>query len=243
VTLARRLALLLAAAAQEMVFCLDLAARVAGPPAGESGLYGRYRQRSQWDLASDDALLRVETRFTPEAGALVGHDLWSACPRRLAVSAAFLHESNGQQGASSRGWNRIALGAHLGGPDDALRASLVAWHAFRVEDNNPDLRQYAGDGELVVDWRARRPAGPRAAHLRLQARVAFTVAAGAPRALPHTQLEIAWRPGGLPAWLLGPADGPGLDLFLQAHAGTGEFLNEATRETGEIRGGLALRTP
>lgn len=225
-----------------MVFCLDLSARAVGPPDGVSGLYGRYRQRSRWNLDSDDARERVETCYAPEVGALVGRDLWAACPRRLALSAAFSHESNGQYRGSSRGWNRFAVGAHVGSSADAWRVSVLAWHAFRVEATNADLREHAGDGEVVVDWRASRPAGPTDARLQLQARVAFTVADGAARALPHASFAAAWRPGGVPAWLLGPADGAGLDLFLQAWTGSGEFLNAYAHGVGEIRLGLALRT-
>src|SRR5262249_5604554 len=62
------------------------------------------------------------------------------------------HESNGRDGANSRGWNRAGAGLDLGHLDasDPIAATLLVWQPFDIEVANPNLPDYNGRGELTV---------------------------------------------------------------------------------------------
>ena len=61
------------------------------------------------------------------------------------------HQSNGQSGSLSRGWDRAvaAMGAEL---TDDLVLGLRAWHILRQQRGNDDIERYMGYGELGLGW-------------------------------------------------------------------------------------------
>ena len=76
-------------------------------------------------------------------------------------SFSFTHQSNGQAGTLSRSWNRLIAGFIL--VDDNLIWNLRAWYRIREKektdinkpkgDDNPDIEDYMGYGELGFLWK------------------------------------------------------------------------------------------
>src|SRR5690606_13598511 len=68
------------------------------------------------------------------------------------VQLGIAHQSNGQSDPLSRSWNRVYLGVGLERGEFGLQ--LRAAHRLREkdDDDNPDLTDYLGRGELVASW-------------------------------------------------------------------------------------------
>ena len=126
--------------------------------------YFAYTQKSFWQAYNtpNSSPFR-ETNYNPELfyrtepGKLAG-------PWGLDVGAE--HESNGQSGASSRSWNRVYVAPYLPG-----KRSLLYWKLWvRVperagSDDNPDITDYTGWGELHYRYRF---AGGQFVHMMLR---------------------------------------------------------------------------
>lgn len=118
-----------------------------------------YTQRSMWQVwnREDSAPFR-NTDYQPEAIYVVPVPeslgaLWNGWSLRvLQLGAA--HQSNGQSGSLSRSWNRVYLGAGFEKPGMIVevRAHRRIFEAGRERDDNPDLTDYIGDGEVAVSW-------------------------------------------------------------------------------------------
>lgn len=61
------------------------------------------------------------------------------------------HQSNGQTGALSRGWDRL-IGSTAVELTDDLVVGVRAWHILRRQDTNADLYRYMGYGDIGVGW-------------------------------------------------------------------------------------------
>ena len=135
----------------ELVFQLSAKWRVFG-----SDLYLAYSQKSfwQWVNGKQSSPFR-ETNYDPEV-----FYRWTPDPKRFhhwAMDVGFEHESNGQPFPLSRSWNRVYLapfqarGRHL--------AYFKFWYRLpeggsssltnQDGDDNPDLTDYLGYGELT----------------------------------------------------------------------------------------------
>jgi phospholipase A1/A2 len=127
--------------------------RVFGLP---MSLWGAYTQSSRWQVynGADSRPFR-ETNYEPElilvtplSQRVAGWDL------RMA-SVALNHQSNGRALPLSRSWNRVILG--LGAERGPWTLELRPWLRIKeglAEDDNPDLSDYAGRGELRVQHAA-----------------------------------------------------------------------------------------
>ena len=117
-------------------------------------LWFGYTQKSFWQAANHDASSPFrETNYEPEVmavmplkGSLLGVNARFA-------GLGFVHQSNGQAGSLSRSWNRTY--AQLG--VDKGNFSLVGRVWKRVseaadDDNNPDIVDYLGRGDLVAAY-------------------------------------------------------------------------------------------
>jgi phospholipase A1 len=221
-----------------MKFQIDLSLRILASPGGESGAYVAYAQRSFWDIDDDDRPFRVENDFRPEVGVACGADLGrrmlSAWPDDLALSAAFVHESNGLEQESSRGWNRIVGGIHLQARE--IGFSVLGWHAFRVEDTNAEITRDAGDGEL----RVRADLSRLAPGTSLRVRSAFSTDARSGHFFTNLEVGLYLWPTFLPDWLLPGDEGPPVDLVLEWFTGTGEFLYGYDEHTNHVGLGITL---
>jgi phospholipase A1 len=68
------------------------------------------------------------------------------------LTADLTHQSNGQTDPLSRSWNRVGLGTGIERDSLSLQAQL--WRRLREgqDDNNPDLTDHIGRGELRAAW-------------------------------------------------------------------------------------------
>ncbi|KZX69946.1 hypothetical protein A3712_09275 [Vibrio sp. HI00D65] len=65
------------------------------------------------------------------------------------------HQSNGQSGELSRGWDRLVATTAFEITDDFVVA-LKAWHILRTQDRNTDIERYMGYGEIGLGWAPNR---------------------------------------------------------------------------------------
>jgi len=116
-----------------------------------------YTQQSYWQAANSrySSPFR-ETDYQPEFIAMhpVGLE-WGGVHLRYAA-LSFTHESNGRGESLSRSWNRLIgqLGFESGAWSLQLRPWARVFDAAGERDDNPDIEDYAGRGELVVAYRA-----------------------------------------------------------------------------------------
>jgi len=223
-----------------MKFQIDLSVWALADSARSTGLYAAYGQRSFWDLDNDARPFRVENNFRPEVGFVLGPEsarrLVSGWPSALALSGAFLHESNGLELQNSRGWNRIVGGIHLGSPKGSLRASVLGWYAFRVEDTNADITRDAGDGELrfLADLSRLVP------HAALRVRCAFSPDARSGLFFTNLEAGLYVWPAFLPGWMFPGDEGPPVHLVVEWFVGTGEFLYDYAAHENRVGIGVTF---
>lgn len=114
-------------------------------------LWGAYTQQSSWQaFNSQDSSPFRETNYEPELIATMGTG--NDYGLKL-VNIGLNHQSNGRDLPGSRSWNRAYLQG--GWETDTWSALLRAW--WRVpesveQDDNPDIQEYLGKGDLVLRW-------------------------------------------------------------------------------------------
>ena len=117
-----------------------------------------------WQLYSSDLSSPFrETNYTPEIFYLVPL-LWGPFGGATAVVLGLEHQSNGQVQGLSRSWNRLY--ASLLYERGNFVASLRPWYRIPEKakkapgdpegDDNPDILDYMGHGELSLAWRDSR---------------------------------------------------------------------------------------
>lgn len=124
----------------------------------DADLWLAFTQRSLWQLwnSQESAPFR-STDYQPEAIYVVPvppelRALPFGWEWRM-LQAGFAHQSNGQTVPLSRSWNRVYLGAGFERGEFGL-----LWRVHRrvdesrSDDDNPDLTNYIGRGELVATW-------------------------------------------------------------------------------------------
>lgn len=127
----------------EMEFQLSAKERILN-----TKFYFGYTQKSFWqayDFANSSPFR--ETNYNPElfyrtGGTSVSFGKWE-------MDVGFEHESNGQSGATSRSWNRLYIAPYLPRHDSLWYWKL--WYRIPVDigkDDNPDILDYMGYGEL-----------------------------------------------------------------------------------------------
>ncbi|HEY0973939.1 MAG TPA: phospholipase A [Solimonas sp.] len=114
-----------------------------------------YTQKSFWQVYnSDDSRPFRETNYNPELFYRWKPDR-AGC-RGCGLDIGIDHESNGQEVTESRSWNRIILALYRESGDTLLH--LRAWYRIPEDpkktpddpkgDDNPDIEDYYGHGEL-----------------------------------------------------------------------------------------------
>lgn len=127
--------------------------------ASDADLWFGYTQQSFWQaINSKYSSPFRESNYEPEA-ILVKPLRADVGPVRAAyASLALNHQSNGQGGTLSRSWNRL-IGelAFSSGPATLQVRPWVRLDASSdARDDNPDIEDYMGRGELVAAYRAGR---------------------------------------------------------------------------------------
>jgi phospholipase A1 len=137
----------------EAKFQISFKTKVADDLLNDNGdLWIGYTQSSRWQVYSS-AYSRPfrETNYEPET-----MFVWRTNFDLLGMNARYAslgvnHQSNGQGGALSRGWNRAIASVGLERGDWTL--TLRPWWRLPdrgPDDDNPDLADYAGRGEMLL---------------------------------------------------------------------------------------------
>ena len=121
-------------------------------------LYFGYTQKSWWQVYTNEAELSApfrESNYEPEVFARYygGPDL-PRFGRVSVVDFGIVHQSNGRadisDGALNRSWDRVMARAVLDWDQFALM--VRGWWAFAESDDNPNLYQYMGYGDVRAVW-------------------------------------------------------------------------------------------
>jgi phospholipase A1 len=129
---------------------------VGGTP---GDLWLGYTQVSYWQVGNRrySSPFR-ETNYEPEATLVFPTDLaWGGLRMRF-LGLTLNHQSNGRGGSLSRSWNRLIgeAGAEYGPWSFHLRPWARVFAPDSARNDNPDIEDYIGRGELAVTWRGRK---------------------------------------------------------------------------------------
>lgn len=139
-------------------FQLSLKTKIWQGVFGDAGdLWVGYTQSSRWQVYNSELSRPFrETDYEPEAMLVFNtnyHVLgWDG--RLLGIGLD--HQSNGRDNPQSRSWNRVI--GNVGFERDGWTVMIRPWWRIpesRVDDNNPDISDYMGRGEvqIVHEWR------------------------------------------------------------------------------------------
>lgn len=121
---------------------------------GRADLYAAYTNRSFWQAYNlDNSQPFRETNHMPEAWLQFDND-WQVLGFTNSVNAfGYLHQSNGQRGDLSRGWDRLF--ANFVFSKENLVVSFRPWIWLNKNDessDNPDIDEYMGYGEFALGY-------------------------------------------------------------------------------------------
>lgn len=141
----------------ELKFQIGFKLKIAENPANlPVDFWFGYTQTSYWQANNREASSPFrETNYQPEVMAVVPLNLDLLGLKLRFINAGFVHESNGQGSVLSRSWNRSYLQAGFERGNFSLLAR--AWKRVNEsadEDDNPDIVDYMGRGDLVGTWRS-----------------------------------------------------------------------------------------
>jgi phospholipase A1 len=141
----------------EAKFQLSVKGRLLATDDNRWGLWFAYTQQSQWQLYSPDISRPFrETNYMPEIfgsfrpGVDIGGWQWNL------LNFGYTHQSNGRADPISRSWDRLFVEAGFERDNFVLLAR--AWTRITpsdYEDDNPDIVDYYGHGEItgIYKWR------------------------------------------------------------------------------------------
>lgn len=133
-------------------FKLKVLENVANSPLD---LWFGYTQRSFWQASNHDASSPFrETDYQPEVMAITPLNFRLLGLRARFAGVGFVHQSNGQASTLSRSWNRMYAQAGFERGDFSLVARV--WQRInepRATDDNPDIVDYMGRGDLEGTYR------------------------------------------------------------------------------------------
>jgi len=115
-------------------------------------LWGAYTQQSYWQTFNvrNSSPFR-ETNYEPEIISTLGTGKASGFKM---INIGAVHQSNGRSMPESRSWNRVYI---LGGWEwnNTTSVLLRGWQRIpeaSTTDDNPDIIDYLGRGDLVIRW-------------------------------------------------------------------------------------------
>lgn len=123
----------------------------------EHGLFGgdlwaAFTQLSHWQAYNfDESAPFRESNYEPELIWTLPLDAELAGVRARMLNLGFVHQSNGRGEALSRSWNRLygQVGVERG---DVALLARGWWRIPESDDNNPDIEDYLGYGDLLAVW-------------------------------------------------------------------------------------------
>jgi phospholipase A1 len=184
------------------------------------GVWAAYTQQSQWQLYNgDESRPFRETNYMPElfASYRTDVDLGGGFNWRV-LNFGYNHQSNGRSDVLSRSWDRLF--ATVGVERENLALYGTAWYRIPesdADDDNPDITDYLGHGELTALYRWRGNS------FKLSARGNLSTGKGAVQA----------------GWFTPPLLGP-LRGYLQVFSGYGESLIDYNWNQTTVGVGVAL---
>jgi phospholipase A1 len=189
-------------------------------------LWAAYTQHSLWQLwNSDDSSPFRSTDYQPEMIYVVPvPEKFGKLPlgwKLRMLQLGFAHQSNGQSDPLSRSWNRMTLGA--GFENDEFSLMVRDNQRIRVQDNddNPDLVDYIGRGEINLAW------SPGSSVLGVTWRTNY-------KSFSRGSLQLDWT---YPVF----SDQPdGLRWYVQLFHGYGETLLDYNHRQSSLGLGLTL---
>ncbi|MDT0647390.1 phospholipase A [Zunongwangia sp. F260] len=112
-------------------------------------LFLTYTQKAFWDLYSFSSPFS-DINFNPGIG--LGKPIFNKDDRLMALAyLEYEHESNGRDSIYSRSWNRLSLSFETTiNPRTSIR--LKGWLPFKYKEDNPDILEYMGYGELNISY-------------------------------------------------------------------------------------------
>jgi phospholipase A1 len=119
-------------------------------------LYAAYTQLSFWQAYNTKLSSPFrETNYEPEAGLTVYNNWRFLGFRNRVVTFAVSHQSNGRSDLASRSWNRLIGEMVLERRNFYL--VLRPWYRLpEPDDDNPDILRYMGDGEVYLNYVAKK---------------------------------------------------------------------------------------
>ncbi|MBN2720726.1 MAG: phospholipase A [Proteobacteria bacterium] len=142
----------------EMLFQISLKVLIDNDFLGSKGdLYAAYTSRSWWQAYNGERSSPFrETNHEPEMFLFFDTDFGILGMKAFGVVAGVSHQSNGQGGDLSRSWNRVYLDLLLSRKN--MIVNVKPWYRIPEKekkdpqdpsgDDNPDLMEYMGPGEL-----------------------------------------------------------------------------------------------
>ena len=187
-----------------------------------SPLYFGYSQKSWWDIAESSAPFK-EHNYNPEifwdftdngsADALLPNEIGTFVDR-----FGFEHQSNGRDGPQSRSWDRLYAQKTLQLRDD-LSIRLKAWQAMNEGDENIDITDYLGNGEVQVLFEPNKDLD-----------VILSSTKGHEHSKYNYQLDLVYTMG---SWL-------NTKFMLSYYDGYGEALASFDEKTRSLRAGIFI---
>jgi phospholipase A1 len=205
------------------------------PNDSQHAVHFAFTAKALWDIYKVSAPF-VETNYDPEVFYTFFHHetRYQRAPgcgffyERLGAE----HESTGEAGLRSRGWNRVYVQSRFacyGGNGPFATVSLKVWAPPFGTSDNPEIVHYLGYGELGLSfgWEGTRFGD---ADLTILARK------GTSRAIAEGSVEIGgrWRPAYAAFWRFTPY------LYAQVFTGYGETLLAYDRPLTAFRVGIGL---
>ncbi len=139
----------------EAKFQMSFKARLWADDDRDLGVWFAYTQQNQWQVYNSDLSSPFrETNYMPEIfvnmqpGIELGDWQWNQ------LNVGYNHQSNGRADPISRSWDRLFVEAGIERGDFAVLAK--AWTRIELgsdEDDNPDITDYLGYGELTGIWK------------------------------------------------------------------------------------------
>ena len=142
----------------ELQFQFSFKVPVAKKVLGMADIYAAYTNRSFWQFFDDkDSIPFRETNHEPELWAELETDIDVFDFNLHKVLMGINHQSNGQSGLLSRGWNRLFVQGLLQNENGFI--GFKTWQQFDENDefdNSFDYTKYLGDYELELGYRSNK---------------------------------------------------------------------------------------
>ena len=137
----------------EAKFQISFKSKLANDLLGDNGdLWAGYTQSSRWQVYSkQDSRPFRETNYEPELMFVWRTNLDLPGMKARHATLGINHQSNGRSGPLSRSWNRVMGAVGLERGDWTL--TLRPWWRIperNKQDDNPDVADYAGRGEVLL---------------------------------------------------------------------------------------------